>query len=111
MLMLRSAWICGGGLILALALPARSDAKHDDGGGAVRECQYLVASRIGADHPPSHGTAFDENVWRSRYGNNAERINGQARVRTARGKNRRVTYSCLYNWRSGRVSAVRYDIH
>jgi hypothetical protein len=50
-------------------------------------------------------------VWRSRYGNNAERINGQARVRTARGKNRRVTYSCLYNWRSGRVSAVRYDIH
>jgi hypothetical protein len=104
-------WIFGGALCVALLLlPARSDAKHHDG-GAVYECQELVASRISADHPPSRGTAFDGNVWHSRYGNNAERISGQARVRTARGWNRRVTYSCLYNRRNGRVSAIRYDIH
>ena len=104
-------WIFGGVLCVACVLvPASSEAKHH-GGDAVHECQALVANRISADHPPSRGTAFDGNVWQSQYGHNAERISGQARVRTARGWNRRVTYSCLYNRRNGRVSGVRYDIH
>lgn len=90
-------------------LPATGSAKQKHRAG-VTQCQRSVANRIRADHSPSRGASFDSGVQRSPRGNNAVTISGWGNVRTAKGKKRGFTYSCVYNLRSGALSKVKYKI-
>ena len=74
------------------------------------QCQRSVADRIRANHPASRGSSFDSHVQRNPHGNNAVTISGWGNVRTAKGKKRGLTYSCVYNLRSGALSKVKYKI-
>jgi hypothetical protein len=95
-------------VVLFLA-PAGAGAKRKHQGG-VRECQQRVADKIQSDHPPSRGSWFDSDVERTPLGNNAVTISGRGRVKTAKGKKRGFSYSCVYNHRSGKLSKVKYLI-
>jgi hypothetical protein len=96
-------------MTLLCFLPAIGSAKHKHNAG-VSECQQRVADRIRKDHPPSRGSSFASDVERTKLGDNAVTISGRGFVRTAKGKNRRFTYSCVYNHRSGKLSKVKYNI-
>lgn len=103
-------WALGVALATVLCLlPARGTAKHKHSGG-VSGCQQRVADKIRADHQPSRGSSFDSDVQRSKLGNNAVTIGGRGRVRTAKGKKRSFSYSCVYNHRTGKLSKVKYTI-
>jgi len=106
----RRTVMLSGALVVALCLlPAPSNAKQRHRSG-VSQCQRSVAARISRDHPRSRGSSFASNVQRSPRGNNAVRISGRGNVRTAKGRKRGFTYSCVFNTRSGVLSKVSYKI-
>lgn len=101
----------GMALVAALGVrPARASAKQHHHHGGVRQCQQRVADKISAERSRSRGSSFESSVQRTPYGSNAVTISGRGHVRTAQGKTRSFTYSCVYNLRNGNLSKVRYSI-
>ncbi|MDX2167895.1 MAG: hypothetical protein SF182_12550 [Deltaproteobacteria bacterium] len=97
-----------GVLGMALAALAGCSTLHGAGTGP---CQSQVQEKISAAHPQSRGTSFDSgSIERRRVGDNRIAISGRGKVKTAKGDYRAVTYSCVYNERSGGVSKVLYKI-
>ncbi len=108
--MQRRSWVLAVMLVTALGWPpAKAGAKHKHGDG-VSQCQQRIANTIRADHPPSRGTSFESDVQRSKWGNNAVTISGRGHLRTAKGKKRAFSYSCVYNHSNGKLSKVKYRI-
>ncbi len=75
------------------------------------DCQDRVVAKIKREHPQSRGTTIDaDSVQTRRQDTNDVQVNGSGQVVTKKGATRTFTFSCMYDDRSGRISAVSYDV-